>query len=66
MALILAKTVISYSGAVAIAQVAMNYGVRVKPITGRQQAKKHTTAGVERREGNPSKGGWRAVPPTLP
>ena len=34
-----AISVISYSGAVAIAQVAMNYGVRVKPITGRQQRK---------------------------
>ncbi len=61
-----AISVINYSGVVAIAQVAMNYGVRVKPITGRQQAKKHNTAGVERREGSPSKGGWRAVPPTFP
>ncbi len=62
-----AISVISYSGAVAIAQVAANYGVHVKPITGRQQAKKkHSTAGVERREGSPSKGGWRAAPPTLP
>ena len=61
-----AISVISYTGAVAIAQVTMNYGVRVKPITGRQQAEKLITAGVERREGSPSKGRWREVPPTLP
>ena len=66
VALIWAKTVFSYSGAMAIAQVAIFYGARVKPITERQQAKKHSTAGVERREGSPSKGGWREVPPTLP
>jgi hypothetical protein len=40
VSLIVAKTVINYSGAVAIARVAMSYGVRVKPITERQQAKK--------------------------
>ena len=40
VALMWAKTVLSYSGAVAIAQVAMFYGMRVKPITERQQAKK--------------------------
>jgi len=40
VSLMVAKTVISYSGAVAIARVALSYGVRVKPITERQQAKK--------------------------
>jgi hypothetical protein len=58
--------VISYRGVVAIAQVAMVYGLRIKPITGVQHAEKYSTAGVERREGHPSKAGWRVVPPTLP
>ncbi len=35
-----AISVINYSGAVAIAQVAMNYGVRVKPITEGNNEKK--------------------------
>ncbi len=35
VALIWARTVLSYSGAVAIAQVVMFYGVRVNPITER-------------------------------
>ena len=50
-------SVIRYRGVVAIAQVAMFYGMRVKPITGVQHAEKYSTASVERRGGHPSKGG---------
>ena len=52
-----AKTVISYSGAVAIAQVARFPVWRGKPIPRLQLAKKYNTAGVERCEGHPSRGG---------
>ena len=50
----------------AIALVAMFYGMLIKPITGVHHAEKYNTAVVERREGHRSKGGWRVVPPTLP
>ena len=60
------NSVIRYWGTVAIARVAMFYGMRVRSITELQRAKKFSTADVERREGHPSKGGLRAVPPTLP
>ena len=59
-------TVISYWGAVTIAQVAMFYGMLIKLITRVQHAKKYSTAAVERCEGHPSKGRWRVVPPPLP
>ena len=59
-------TVINYWGAVAIAQVVMFYGLLIQPITGVRHAEKYITAGVERREGHPSKGGRWVVPPILP
>ena len=66
LALNVDTSVIRYLGAVAIARVAVFYGMRVKPITELQRAEKYSTAGVERREGHPSKEWWRAVPPTPP
>ena len=59
LALIHDISVISYWGAVAIAQVAMFYGMRIKPITGVKHAEKYNTASRE----HPSKGGWGVVPP---
>ena len=60
------KSWIRYWGAVAIAQVAGFSVWRGRPIPRLQLAKKYSTAGVERREGHPSRGGWKAVLPTLP
>ena len=66
VALIWAKTVLSYSGAVAIAQVAMFYGVRVKPITERQPAKKAQYGGRRAPRRQPFEGKVEGGSPTLP
>ncbi len=66
VALMVDSSVIRYWGAVAIARVAVFYGVRVKLSTELQRAKKCSTADVERRGGHPSKGRWRVAPLALP